>query len=84
MKEKPEEPEPFGAAINGSPIVESHLVFRKSERNSRTSRAILPITPAVLEGLSRGSDLIQGSVFCCPQVVGMQKGTGDRAQFTTR
>jgi hypothetical protein len=37
------------------------------------------ITQRVLVGLSSLSCLIHGRDRCCPQVVGMQKGTGERA-----
>ena len=47
-------------------------------------RAILAITPAAVEGLSILSVLIQGRDFCCPQTVGMWKGTGALAHPQTR
>jgi hypothetical protein len=59
------------------------VVLRKSERKQRTSRAIRTTTPPVVDGFSIFDCLIQESDFCCPQVVGMRKGTGDRAQSST-
>ena len=59
------------------------LVFLSSERKHRISRAILPITLKVPVGFSSRWGLIQLSAFCCPQVVGMRKGTGTLAQVQT-
>ena len=55
-------------------------VLRNRERNSSTSSAIRAAAPTPVAGLSSVADLIQGSDFCWPQVVGMRKGTGVAAQ----
>ncbi len=60
------------------------LVLRNRERKKSTSSSIRPMTPGVPDGLSSSSWRIHGSVFCWPHTVGMRKGTGDRAQRTTR
>ncbi len=58
--------------------------FRKRERKSRTSKTILPKTPAAVEGFSSLLCLIQGKDFCWPAVVGMRKGTGENDQRSNR
>ena len=59
-------------------------MFRNSDRKSRTSSAIRPRTPSPEEGQSSLAWPIQGSERCCPQVVGIRKGTGTRAHWSTR
>ena len=73
-----------GPLLTGSNSLTSATVLRNSERKQNTSRNMRCTTPQVVLGQSIFACLMKSSDCSCPPVVGMQKGTGDLAQYTMR